>query len=203
MSPLLIGAAQAVLPSVIDIITGASGNARKAREAQDSQLAEIMNRIRGEMGNSAADSTYYKTLMAQADKSYNRQSNANNQYAAASGASDEAKLGQLSEMNDGYNTQQLNTLSAADQQRRQLQSQWDSVAAQRAALGVGNANQGLANQSALTGGAMSLLGSMFGPGRVQPDGDSIYGGGGSSINGGGMFSDKNLGVKNSSYSTLY
>ena len=164
MDPLTLGILSAGAGPLLDLFTGASGKQKRAQEAQQSQLQAIMDRIRGDMGNSAADSLGYKTMMAQLDKGYDRQSNANNQYAAASGASDEARLGQLATQNDGYNTQQLGALSQADQQRRQLQSQYDSVAGQKAGLGVQQADTGVQQQNALLGGAMSMVPYLLGGG---------------------------------------
>ena len=162
MDPLTLGILSAGAGPLLDLFTGASGKQKRAQEAQQSQLQAIMDRIKGDMGNSAADSLGYKTMMAQLDKGYDRQSNANNQYAAASGASDEARLGQLATQNDGYNTQQLGALSQADQQRRQLQNQYDSVASQKAGFGVQQADTGVQQQNALLGGAMSMVPYLLG-----------------------------------------
>jgi len=109
------------------------------------------------MGSGAADSLSYKTAMAQANKGYKLHSDANNQYAAASGMSDEAKLGQMATMNDGYNSQQLNSLSIADQERKRLQQQRDAVMMQLSGMQTNRAGQLGKSQQQMSGGLMAMV----------------------------------------------
>lgn len=158
---ILGGLAAGAFSGVVDLISGAS---KKRKRAQDSYLGELgrqSDRLTGEIGPSATQSTGFKANKSLLDQTYGEQSKAMDQGAAASGATPEAQLGARDRLNMSYNRGILGALSNAENERRQLMRMRDDLLLQRYASELGIANQGLDAQQMFTSGISTILPYLF------------------------------------------
>lgn len=156
MIPMLIGALASAAPAIIDQLSGASAAKKKAQDQQLASMQSMLNGYNQDIGSSATDSASFKASQALNDKGYAKQTLANTQNAAASGATSEAKLGAMSSLNDSYNTSQLNAMQIADQERRRLMAQRNALMMQLGQARLGQAQEGLNQQNQLTSGLAQM-----------------------------------------------
>lgn len=132
--------ASAAAPYLLDVITGTSKKQKKATDAYQSGIDSTIGNLKNEMGNSAADSTIFKSSESEVKKQSKRAIDLLSNDAAASGMSDEAKIGGIAQINEGSNDALVSALDVADQQRKQIQQQVDNLLLSKLGFQVQQAN---------------------------------------------------------------
>lgn len=161
MLPWLAVAASAAAPTVIDLLTGASKKKRSAYDAIGLELDDQLTDLDEEMGASVTESASFKSGTELLDKSVKKNLERVEANAAAGGLTDEAKLGALNDVNEGYSGSVLQLLSKAEQDREALEAQRRALKLKKLGFNLDRATATKDAQDKLVGG-LSSIGMQFG-----------------------------------------
>jgi hypothetical protein len=160
--PLLASSAiSSLAPYAIDAITGKSRAKKRAENALFDSAERDIAELNEEAGQTVTDSLLYKTAMGEANKAYKKQDEANEQQLAASGGTQEARLGMKAILNEGYNKVQTNTLAQSEIRRKQLRDQIRALRSGMLQAKLQQQQQEFANQNALAGNIGPALGGLL------------------------------------------
>jgi hypothetical protein len=131
---IAIGAASSLLPSIVDLFSGAGRRRRLAREAQIRAVDQLIRDINAEAGASVEDSALYKSNQAFLDKRFRHDLDVLGQKAAASGETPEAQLGRLQTINEARTRGMMDNLLQSYKQRQSLKNQAQQLSLRKLAL---------------------------------------------------------------------
>lgn len=164
---LAIGAATGFAPYLLDEITGAGANRRKAVKEQDLELQRQLSEIEQEAGPNAAGSSLFKMGKAQLDQRDKQLADREIQDKATTGMTDEALLARVGQRTDQYTDAERQLLMQADQRRQQLKALKRRLQLQRLGMNVQMADADSQRLGQLSTGLLSMAPYLFGSNKPE------------------------------------